>query len=212
MEVIEKQIKHNITKYTRKLEDIKYVVVHGTGNTNKDADAEAHYNYFNNSENRNSSADFFVDEDEIIKVNDYMAGYTWHCGDGKGKYGATNKNSIGIEICVNGDVDKAIDNTILLCRQLISKSLKHAKIVRHYDASRKLCPDFFVDMKIKGYNKAYIDFMEAVYKVDTKQESLIAGINVAYTKGLISSKSYWRNKTDNDIDIKQLFINCNKLA
>ena len=45
----------------------------------------------------------FVDDSNIIQTVDYTKNYSWHCGDGEGKYGITNKNSIGIEICVNSD-------------------------------------------------------------------------------------------------------------
>lgn len=119
----------------------EYIVIHDTGNTNKGADAEAHYIYFN-SGNRNASAHYFVDDHAIIQtVEGHNA--AWHCGDGKGKYGITNYNSIGVEICVNsdGDYDKAVGNAIDLVRYLMQKyGIPIDKVVRHYDASRKICP------------------------------------------------------------------------
>lgn len=135
-----KQISYNRTK--RDGVKIKYIVIHDTGNTNVGANAYSHYKYFNTGD-RSSSADFFVDDMQILCVNDYLKYYTWHCGDGKGKYGITNSNSIGIEMCVNSDGDrkKVIEKTIILVKELMSElNIPINKVVRHYDASRKNCP------------------------------------------------------------------------
>ena len=67
------QIKYN--KSDRNGTPIKYIVVHDTGNPSRGANATAHYNYFNGG-NRNASADFFVDDTQIICVNDYYKYYT----------------------------------------------------------------------------------------------------------------------------------------
>ena len=133
-----KQISYNVTPIANRT--IEYIVIHDTGNKNKGANAEMHYRYFN-SGNRNASTDFFVDDTQILKTNDYTKKYTWHVGDGKGEYGVTNRNSIGIEMCVNSDVDfqKVLSNTIELVKEL-KKEFPNAKVVRHYDASKKLCP------------------------------------------------------------------------
>lgn len=135
-----KQIAYN--RSNRNGNEIKYIVIHDTGNSKKGADAENHYKYFNGG-NRNSSADFFVDDKQVLCVNDYYKYYTWHVGDGKGKYGITNSNSIGIEICVNSDGNrqKAIERTIVLVQQLmVELNIPIERVVRHYDASRKNCP------------------------------------------------------------------------
>ncbi len=134
-----KQIKYNITPISNRV--IEYIVIHDTGNVNKGANAEMHFKYFD-GDNRNASADFFVDDNQILQVNDYNKYYTWHCGDGNGKYGITNKNSIGIEMCINsdGNFNKTLDNTVQLVKDL-KKIFLNAKVVRHYDASRKNCPE-----------------------------------------------------------------------
>lgn len=135
-----KQISYN--RSSRDNKEIKYIVIHDTGNPTPGADAIAHYNYFNTG-NRSSSADFFVDDSEILCVNDYYKYYTWHCGDGSGKYGISNANSIGIEICINadGDYQRAVDNTVKLTKELMQElDIPIECVVRHYDASRKRCP------------------------------------------------------------------------
>ncbi len=133
------QIAYNRTKRTATIE---YIVIHDTGNKAAGADALAHFAYFNGG-NRQSSADFFVDDKEILQVNDYHTFYTWHCGDGKGKYGITNNNSVGIEICVNEDGDYSVAFELAVeCTKRLMRELKidADHVVRHYDASGKNCP------------------------------------------------------------------------
>ena len=139
MQINKKQIAYNKTTRSQRPQ---YIVIHDTGNKNKGANAEAHFNYFNNGD-RQASADFFVDDKQILQVNDYNTYYTWHCGDGKGKNGITNANSIGIEICVNSDgtYDIAFQNAVALTKQLMTElNIPIDRVVRHYDASGKNCP------------------------------------------------------------------------
>ena len=134
------QIKYN--RSNRGGTPIKYIVVHDTGNPSRGANATAHYNYFNGGD-RSSSADFFVDDTQVLCVNDYYKYYTWHCGDGRGKYGITNRNSVGIEFCINVDSDrgKTLERTAQLVRELMQElNIPIDRVVRHYDASRKNCP------------------------------------------------------------------------
>ncbi len=134
------QIKYN--RSNRGGTPIKYIVVHDTGNPSRGANATAHYNYFNGGD-RSSSADFFVDDTQVLCVNDYYKYYTWHCGDGHGKYGITNRNSVGIEFCINVDSDrnKTLERTAQLVRELMQElNIPIERVVRHYDASRKNCP------------------------------------------------------------------------
>ena len=134
------QIKYN--RSNRGGTPIKYIVVHDTGNPSRGANATAHYNYFNGGD-RSSSADFFADDTQVLCVNDYYKYYTWHCGDGRGKYGITNRNSVGIEFCINvdSDRDKTLERTAQLVRELMQElNIPIDRVVRHYDASRKNCP------------------------------------------------------------------------
>lgn len=134
------QIKYN--RSNRGGTPIRYIVVHDTGNPSRGANATAHYNYFNGGD-RSSSADFFVDDTQVLCVNDYYKYYTWHCGDGHGEYGITNRNSVGIEFCINvdSDRDKTLERTAQLVRELMQElNIPIDRVVRHYDASRKNCP------------------------------------------------------------------------
>ena len=135
----EKHINYNYSNRFNK--KIQYIVIHDTGNPRKGANAQAHFRYFN-QKGRNASAHYFVDKDESLQLvaDEYSA---WHCGDGKGKYGIFNYNSIGIELCINedGDWEMTKSRAVLLIRQLLLKHKLDKKcVVRHFDASRKICP------------------------------------------------------------------------
>lgn len=146
-----KQIAYNYSKRNQK---IKYIVVHDTGNPSAGADAEAHFNYFNGG-NRGSSADIFVDSAETWVVNDYHKYYAWHCGDGNGRYGITNANSVGVEMCINpdGNYAQAMQNTANVVRELMKElDIPIERVIRHYDASRKCCP---ASMSDNGWAKWY---------------------------------------------------------
>ena len=139
MDRIKRQIRYNCSARTGK---IQYIVVHDTGNTGVCADAKSHFQYFNGG-NRGSSADIFVDDTSAWYVNDYTKYYAWHCGDGRGKYGITNANSVGVELCINrdGDYDTAFANLVEVVRELMQElNIPAERVVRHYDASRKCCP------------------------------------------------------------------------
>lgn len=121
---------------------IEYIVVHGTGNTT-DSD-EANANYFCTGI-RNASAHYFIDDDSITQVVK-DTDCSWHCGDGHGAYGITNRNSIGIEMCcTNRNYSSATQkNTIdLIVMKMKQYNVPLSKVVRHYDASRKNCPSGF---------------------------------------------------------------------
>ena len=93
-------------------------------------------------------ADFFVDDGGALKVNDYYAYYTWHCGDGQGRNGISNENSVGVEICVNrdGNYRRAVKNAAELVRSLMTElGIDASHVVRHYDASGKECPRTMMD-------------------------------------------------------------------
>lgn len=144
------QIAYNKTKRNDR---IKYIVVHDTGNKGRGADSKAHFNYYNTG-NRNSSADIFADDKGFLVINDYNMYYTWHVGDGKGKYGITNSNSVGVEICINqdGDYDKAVKNAVIAVRNLMHElDIPIERVVRHYDASKKLCPASMSSDDWKGW-------------------------------------------------------------
>lgn len=139
MIIDKKLIKYNYHK--RPGTAIKYIVIHDTANTNKGADALRHYKYFSGG-NRNASAHYFVDDKRIVEIIEdaYAA---WHCGDGHGRFGISNNNSLGVEICVNsdGNYEKALANSLPLVRELMSYyNIPLKNVVRYFDASHKIYP------------------------------------------------------------------------
>ena len=137
-------IKRKISPYNHyEGNKIEYIVIHYTGNINDTAKNNADYFY---RCNRNSSAHYFVDDNEIYQVVEDYNG-AWHVGDGHNRFGINNKNSIGIEMCgTNGGKisEKTVANTLMLVSYLMRKyGINENKVVRHYDASRKDCPSAF---------------------------------------------------------------------
>lgn len=118
-----------------------FIVVHDTGNIKKGSNAMAHYKYFSGG-NRNASAHYFVDDREIVELIE-VSNASWHCGDGRGRYGITNSNSIGVELCINEDSNwnDTFNNGVKLVKFLMEfYGISKNRVVRHYDASRKICP------------------------------------------------------------------------
>lgn len=136
---------YNRSKRSGGLGAIKYFVVHYTGGTGS---AKNNCIYFAGG-NRNASADLFVDKDGTIwEYNNVLDGYyTWAVGDGKGKYGITNSNSMSVEVVNNGDAftDAQIKALNELYNHYCSVLGRKLNVVRHYDASRKSCPAYYVD-------------------------------------------------------------------
>ena len=188
---------------TERKEKPKFIVIHTTGNPKKGADAMAHFQYWNGG-NRGQSADFVVDDAGALQINDYTRYYTWHCGDGKGKYGITNQNSIGIEICVNadGDFERAIEHTITLVRELIGKT-GILNVVRHYDASRKLCPREFADNNWEKWN----EFKRRIQEVNelTSINDIVWELR---DRNIIPDVALWMTKLEDDENVYWLARKC----
>lgn len=131
---------------------VNYIVIHYVG-----AVSTAHDNarYFAGGD-RQASAHYFVDEDEIWQsVEESRA--AWHCGGPlQGPNGhsffnlCTNRNSIGIEMCVVKEKGKyiiktgTVDNTAWLVQKLMKKyGVPKNHVIRHFDVTGKECPDAY---------------------------------------------------------------------
>ena len=123
-----------------------YIVIHETDNWSKGADAKVHANAMKNG-NLAGTVHYYVDSKSVYQTLDHSDG-AWAVGDGKGKYGITNRNSINIEICVNPETDyyTAVDKTEQLAALLLKQyGWKTDRLKRHYDASGKHCPRRLMD-------------------------------------------------------------------
>ncbi len=195
-----KQLQHNITKRTEKP---RYIVVHSTGNPKKGANAAAHFSYWN-AGNVGQSADFVVDDGGAMQINDYERYYTWHCGDGKGRYGITNANSIGIEICINedGNLERTLDYTVDLIKKLKAET-GIENVVRHYDASRKLCPAVLAenDWALWKELKRRVAEVEELTSVNDIVWEL-------YERGILTDATLWMQKLEDDENAYWLARKC----
>lgn len=146
---------HGNYNRTRKSGSYKYIVIHYTS-TN--ASALNNCKYFAGG-NRNASAHYFIDDANIYEYLDPSQYYSWAVGDGKGRYGITNSNSINIEVCRDNRAFTAgeIDRLTYLVQYLMKKyGISASNIVRHYDASRKSCPAYYVNASRWNALKAQI--------------------------------------------------------
>ena len=160
--IIYKPLSIHVTKYSR---TPKYLAIHFTASSNsKPGRALSIYNTFIN---RQASADFAVDDRDIVQFNpDIKNYYCWAVGDNKqlSKGGAkfydkaNNKNTISIEICStctpatstainkpNHDgwafTNNTLNNAVKLAKIIMKKyNIPIENVIRHYDITGKLCP------------------------------------------------------------------------
>lgn len=145
------EIKELLTRVNRTIANnraIKYIVIHYVG-----AVSTAYNNakYFENV-NRQASAHYFVDDNEIYRVVEEK-NIAWHCGTNGTYYSnCRNSNSIGIEMCCynnNGTLDiseNIVNRTIELVKELMAKyNIPIENVIRHYDVTHKCCPAPFVN-------------------------------------------------------------------
>jgi len=146
---------------------IKYLAIHYTaGSSSAPGRARAVKHVF---ENRKASADFAVDDAEMVQFNpDLDNFYCWAVGDKKGATcidDATNRNTISIEICStlrkgtaavpNHEgwefTEAALANAARLAKILMRKyNIPIERVVRHFNITGKLCPG------IIGWNTGFI--------------------------------------------------------
>lgn len=162
-------IKKNISKYnysrrSKKMGPHGYIVIHWVGAVSS---AKNNAAYFAGGD-RQASAHYFVDDNEIWKsvMTDWNA--AWHCGGGlqsnagHALYGmCRNDNSIGIEMCCargkDGKMyitDKTIARTAKLVKWLMDYyGIPKSHVIRHFDVTGKDCPHGYTDgvawMKLK---------------------------------------------------------------
>lgn len=123
-----------------------YIVVHNTDNFNKTANAKAHAKAQHDGNFSGMSAHFYTDDQELAyQALPYNRG-AWHVGvnyGGKLFGTVNNRNSIGVEMCVNSgyDYEKAFQNTVALVKQLMKElNIDADHVVSHYDVCAKNCP------------------------------------------------------------------------
>lgn len=207
----------------RDLRNIKYIVVHYTGNDG-DSD-ESNANYFKTHVVQ-ASAHYFVDGNSITQsvLDDRVAysvgGKKWtDCAKtgGGNLYGVvTNANSISVELCdevKNGKADfteATIRNAIDLIRLLMKKyniDLNH--VVRHFDVNGKHCPVPFMNAATWGNFKTRLGGGEVVEKktffidnTPVAMDSILSeGVNFVKLRDILNALGYTVKVTGKRIDI-----------
>ncbi len=156
--------------------NVKYIVIHNTGTTEEDTDAER-YNHRMHVTDGETSWHYTVDNKVIYhSLPDSIVG--WHSG------ASHNYESIGIEICTNGAPKRssgklifsgeryeswlethfrpALKNTAMLTAELLTRyGLTTDAVIQHYDVSEKNCPLWlrYKDGKYVYEGTLWIEFM-----------------------------------------------------
>jgi len=131
---IRKMLSDNSNHYNG-VNSCEFITIHETDNTSKGAGADNHSRYIDNGSEE--TWHYSVDDIEIVQsFKDKVQ--CWHAGDVKG-----NKNSIGVEMCVNSDSNyrQTVNNTIELVKHLMDKhNIPIENVVQHNYWSGKNCP------------------------------------------------------------------------
>ncbi len=176
---------------------IEYIVIHYTANNGDTAQGNA--NYFN-SANRNASAHYFVDENEIYQVvKDRDT--AWHCGASKYIHAyCRNNNSIGIEMCSRKDSagnyyikEETIKNAVEITMLLMKKyEVPIGNILRHYDVTGKECPEPFVRDETQwiAFKNRVLDYTKEEEEMVETSKMIIDGKEVEVKRILKSGTNY----------------------
>lgn len=134
----------------RNYSDIKYIVIHYTGN--KGDTAKNNAQFFATSNTRKAGAHYFIGAKGVVYESIPIELTAWSVGGGKyteSDRGASayyrlcnNNNSISIELC--DCVDTYTDKQLKACKKLIKRIKKQCPniidIIRHWDVNGKACP------------------------------------------------------------------------
>ena len=130
---------------TRSTGDIKYIVIHYTGN---DGDTAANNCRYFQGANRHASAHYFVDGGAYVYNSVPVKTVAWSVGGfysqsgGAGSFykKCTNANSLSIEMCncVKSVPDDVFDQTVELTKYLMKKyDIPASRVIRHWDVNGK---------------------------------------------------------------------------
>lgn len=155
--------------------EIKYVVIHYTGNKKDTALNNALY-FYNNAGKCGASAHYFVDDTSIYQSKSAINA-AWAVGGTKiyKHRECRNLNSISIEMCCTAGnytaSDKTITNTEYLCAELykvlgIAADDVDRYVLRHYDVWDKECPAQFVTNPSE-----WINFLEKAKSILNGEEN-----------------------------------------
>ncbi|MCR8969260.1 N-acetylmuramoyl-L-alanine amidase [Facklamia sp. 7083-14-GEN3] len=125
---------------------VKYLVFHFVGAAGQ---AYGNASFFKNKM-RYASAHLFIDPNYTVQVVPFNR-VSWAVGDGQGRYGISNDNSISVELCQDTSTgrnawewdfhpDTRMQAILVFAHLMKEYNVPLSHVVRHYDASRKSCP------------------------------------------------------------------------
>jgi len=187
---------------SRTASQIKYLVIHYTGNDGDKAANNAAYYQSNVVE---ASAHYFVDDTAVwrsvpdLRVAWAVGGKKYASCDrtgGGSMHGIiTNTNSISVEMCdtVRDGTYRASEatlaNAVALCVELMAKyDIPLENVCRHFDVTGKLCPSYMVDAEKWAEFKARLqkraaDNIPAAYAEDAVSWAVANGIMTGSADG-----------------------------
>lgn len=134
----------------QKINKVLFLVAHETANPK--ADADDHFNYFNNTQPK-ASAHTFIDDTkilEIVPLNE-KAFHVWYDRplDNQLFGDDANDSAIGVELCRTGDFKKAYDRYVwyfaYLCKHFGLDPKKHIISHKKLDPARRSDPDSWLN-------------------------------------------------------------------
>ncbi|MBO7734359.1 MAG: N-acetylmuramoyl-L-alanine amidase [Methanobrevibacter sp.] len=151
-------------KEKRKRKNVKYIVIHNTGNYKDTAKNNA--DYFATGNTREAGAHLFIDRDgkiaKSIPLNRtaHSVGGLFSTSDGAGSVYTfcTNKNSVSIELCdiVNQPISNKQLKALIKTIKYVKRYCKNVKyIVRHWDVNGKDCPHYYKGVNNKEWEKLW---------------------------------------------------------
>lgn len=164
---------------------VRYIVLHYTATHGATAENEVRY-FGANPAAVNASADFFVDDVSIRQYNTQLdSRFSWAVGDGTaGTFGGVccNANQVSIEMCCYQSggrwyiSDKTYTNAVELTKYLMAKyGVTADRVIRHYDVSRKLCPNAYGWLATTGSEAVWKRFKSDITVKTTTAQTPAAG-------------------------------------
>lgn len=137
-------VKHGHANKPLNAEDVKYIILHGTGEEVKDVNAMNFITNLNRDDgvelnNKKNATHFYIDDSKIVQALDLNI-ESWNAGKQYNPY------SISLEICTYSDEEKQLQ-AISNAKELLDKlrvKFPNAEIVSHKQVSDygKKCPSF----------------------------------------------------------------------
>lgn len=166
----------------------RFITIHNTGNSSAGANAKSHANYLFNLDSA-ISWHYTVDDKEIYQhIPDNET--AWHAGDGTN--GTGNRQSIGIEICMNSDGEllKATDNATELTAYLMKKhGIPLENVKQHNFWSGKNCPSEIRAGRPYGWD-TFLRKVES-FMSENKIETAEQALDKLNSAGIVADKAYW---------------------